>query len=805
MKSFGFATFLSLLVVICSIAPAVPQVNVLTYHNNNSRTGDNLNESLLTPANVNSNTFGKLFTYSVDGYVFAQPLYVSGMTIPGKGIHNVVFVATEHDSVYAFDADNNVGVTNGLLWHVSLGTSAVTPNPDFGTRYNNNQYTDITPEVGITGTPVIDLASGTLYVDAFTHEGSSYFHRLHALNITNGLEQPNSPVLLNVSVPGNGVGSSGGVLSMQHKQHLQRSALTLAGGILYVVYTGYADTNPYHGWVVGFNPTTLQQLTNYIFNTTPNSTTAIFGSNAGEGGIWMGGNGLAVDAGTNLFFEIGNGIFTATNGTGGTEYGDTFMKLSTTGGLEVADYFTPNDQATLALNDTDLGSGGLILLPDQLGNYPHLLLGAGKAGKIYLINRDQMATGDNHYDSTNSIDFVVQVLAGKIGASFGTPAYFNGRIYYGANGDKLKAFSLASGLLSSSATSTGPRTFAFPGATPSISANGAANAIVWTLANGTPATLAAYNAANLTSEIYNSTQATGNRDQLTNGVKFAVPTVANGKVYAGGQYALAVFGLLGGNLAFSAPAFSAQESGGAAAITVSRTGGSKGAVQVSYATVPGGTATSGVDYANASGVLSWTDGDTAAKSFNVTLMDDTLAEPAETVNLALSAPSGAYLGAQSTAVLSILEDPYENWRYSHFGTNANNPAVAGDLADPDGDGVPNLLEYAFASDPIAPGSSGSPVGNISGNHFQMLFRRNTFATDLTFTIQYADVLGTTWADLMTYTTVAGWVANTPGATAGESAVTGAPPDTHVDVTITDPAQLGTPGVNSRFFRLAVHR
>src|SRR5262245_50362135 len=277
------------------------QVNVLTYHNNNNRTGDNLSETNLTPANVNSTTFGKHFTYTVDGYVFAQPLYVSRVNIQGKGVHNVLFIATEHNTVYALDADNS-GALGGVLWSTNLGLSAVTPTTDFGDRYGG-QYTDITPEVGITGTPVIDLASGTLYVDSFTHQGASYFHRIHALNITNGTEQPFGPVLVSASVPGTGVGSSGGVVPFVHKQQIQRSGLVLAGGMLFVAYSGYADTDPYHGWVLGYDASNLQRLTNFTFCTTPNSTVAQYGANAGEAGIWMGGGAIAVDANTNLFFQ----------------------------------------------------------------------------------------------------------------------------------------------------------------------------------------------------------------------------------------------------------------------------------------------------------------------------------------------------------------------------------------------------------------------------------------------------------------------------------------------------------------------
>ncbi len=673
--------------------PAMAQVNVLTYHNNYSRDGQNTNEVILSPANVNSTAFGKLFSYSVDGYVYAQPLFVSGVNVPGRGTHDVVYIATEHNSVYAFDADIGTGPIGGLLWHTNLGVSAVTPNADFGGRYHNGQYTDITPEVGITGTPVIDVASGTLYVDAFTHDGPGvYFHRLHALNIGTGAEQPNSPVVVSASVPGTGVDSSGGVVAFNPMQSLQRSAMTLAGGILYITYTGYADTDPYHGWIIGFDPVTLNQLPGYVFNTTPNANVDNFGANAAEGGIWGGGAGIAVDAKTNLFFEVANGSFSATNGSGGIDYADSFMKLSTTGGLTVADYFTVNNQASLQASDSDLGSGGLILLPDQTGSHTNLMLGAGKEGKIYLVDRDQLTTDNGHYNALGGSDFVVQTVAGQIGSSFGTPAYFNGRIYYGAQGDKLKAFAMAAGVLSGSTVSTSSRTYGFPGATPSVSANGANNGIVWALQNANPAVLVAYGASSLATEIYNTAQAAGNRDRLANGVKFAVPTIANGKVIVGNQLSVSVLGLL---------------------------------------------------------------------------------------------------------------DPYLNWKYAHFGANATNTAIAGNLDDPDGDGVVNLLEYALATDPNAPNAASSLGGTVAGNQFQLSFHRNTLPGSLTYEVQTTSALGGTWTDLMTYTTAAGWVVNTVGATASESTPNSVSPNQYVVATITDPAVVGASSP-ARFYRLAVH-
>ena len=532
-------------ILLSGVYSASSQVNVLTYHNDFFRTGQNTNESVLTPANVNTNTFGLLHAYPVDGQMFAQPLYVPGLAIPGQGTHNVVFVATMHDSVYAFDADGNTSANAGLIWHVSLGTSAVTPNSDFGNRYG--AYHDIRPEVGIVGTPVIDLAAGTLFLSAFTHDGTGIYHqRVHALNLLTGAEQTNSPVLVSASIPGTGVGSSGGVLAFdQMNNGLQRVALTLAGGILYVTYGGFADTNPYHGWILGFDPHTLKQLTNYIFNTTPNSTTAGWGPNAGEGGLWMGGNGPSVDNNTNLYVMVGNGIFNAN--TNGTEYADSFLRFSTTGRLAVADYFTPHDQASLAAGDTDLGSGGPVLLPDEAGSatHPHLIVGAGKAGVIYLIDRDAMG----HFNAANDSQ-IVQTVSGAIGGVFSSPAYFNHRLYYQPVGDHLKVLSISNAKLSTSALSQSPGTIGFPGATPSISANGTNNAIAWLLDNGAvnsgspsgPAILHAFNAYNLAQELYNSNQA-GSRDTASYAVKNTVPTVANGKVYVGGASALSVFGL----------------------------------------------------------------------------------------------------------------------------------------------------------------------------------------------------------------------------------------------------------------------
>ncbi len=518
--------------------------NVITFHNDNTRDGASTNEFLLTPANVNVNTFGRLFSYALDGYVYAEPLYVANLNLPGQGVHNVVFVATEHNSIYALDADNNAGANGGMLWHVTPGIAPLSNNHEFGQRYGNGNYLDIVPEVGITGTPVIDPVAGVLYVNVLSREvgtTTNYYHRLHALSLTNGVELPNSPVVVTASVPGVGVDSSNGVVRFNARQENARPGLTLAGGRVYVAYGSFADTDPYHGWVIGFNAATLQPLTNFVYNTTPNASAAAFGANAAEGALWMAGDGLCVDAATNLYFETGNGSFSAN--TNGGDYADSFVKLATTNGLRVADYFTPFNQASLAAADEDLGSGGPLLLPDSVGSaaHPHLLVGCGKEGKIYLLDRDNLGKYNAAADTQ-----IVQEIPNAVGGTWSCPAYFNGQIYYQGLGDVLKAFAISNGVIAPTPVSAASTSYGGAGGTPSISASGAGNAIAWSLqpdafASGGPAVLHAYNATNLAQELYNSSLNLA-RDNPGGAVKMTTPTLANGKVYVGGQYALSVFG-----------------------------------------------------------------------------------------------------------------------------------------------------------------------------------------------------------------------------------------------------------------------
>ena len=517
------------LAAIGNVSLAAP-ISVLTYHNDSTRTGQNTNETTLTLGNVNTNGFGLLFTYPVDGYVYAQPLILANVTIPSNGVHNVVYVATEHDSVYAFDADNNAGSNTAPLWQVSFinpaaGITSVS-NTDVGCP-------DLVPEIGITSTPVIDPVSGTLYVEAKTKEVvtnvTSYVHRLHALDVTTGAEKFGGPVVIQATVPGTGDGTDGfGNVPFDSLWQLNRAALLLDNGTVYVGFGSHCDNPPFHGWLFGFNAQTL--ATNGVFMTTPNGE---------DGGIWQAGGGPACDTNGNLFFGTGNGTFDATNG----DFGDSYLKISTNS-LTVIDYFTPFNQQILNTNDLDLNSGGTVVLPDEVGSvtHPHLMVGAGKQGTIYLVDRDDMGQFDTGGDTQ-----VVESVQGAIGSCFETPAYFNNTLYFVGANDIIRAFAINNGSIDTIPISQGFNELGWPGATPSISANGTNDAIAWVLETSAfhtsgPTVLHAFNAADLSDELYNSDQA-GARDIPGAAVKFTVPTVVNGKVYVGTESTLAVFGI----------------------------------------------------------------------------------------------------------------------------------------------------------------------------------------------------------------------------------------------------------------------
>ncbi|HVV73360.1 MAG TPA: pyrrolo-quinoline quinone [Verrucomicrobiae bacterium] len=536
-----FTSNRALALIMAAELSAQAQFSVWTSHNDNARTGLNANESVLTHTNVNQNGFGKLFSQPVDGQVYAQPLYVPNVAIPGKGSHNAVFVATMHDSVYAFDADTDSGSNAPPLWHVSfLNPSAriTAPHTSDAVPPGSGDCGTFTGEIGIVGTPVIDVGSGTLYVVARTKEPLPppngqilvQVQRLHALDISTGTERPGSPTTITGSVSGSGDGSSGGVVSFNPAYELQRSALLLSQGMVYVTYASYCDLDPYHGWIFGFDANTLQPVS--AWNNTPNGN---------RGGIWMGQSGPAAAPDGAVFCITGNGSFDTSGSP--KNFGDSFVKLNAGTNLSVADYFTPYNQASLASADLDLGSGGALVLPDSTGSpaHPHLLVGCGKEGKIYLLDRDNLG----HFNAANDSQIVQGVVLGS--TVFGPPAFFNNRIYYQGVGLPLKAFAISNAVINPAPVTQTTDTATFRGAIPSVSSHGTAEGIVWELVP-TPTLgvsgLRAYNADDLSQKLYDSylSWQAGAPDRITF-VKFAVPTVANGKVYVGTTNALAVFGL----------------------------------------------------------------------------------------------------------------------------------------------------------------------------------------------------------------------------------------------------------------------
>jgi uncharacterized protein (TIGR03437 family) len=509
-------------ILLC--AKAHSQFGVTTYRNNLARSGENLEETILTPKNVAPVQFGKLFSHPVDGQVYAQPLYLSSVPIPDRGIHNVVFIATAHDSVYAFDADSTAGPDASPLWQVSLASAVEGERP--ASAADVLGCNSITPEIGIIGTPVIDTGTGTLYVVALSIRSGSFVHRLHALDIATGSERAGSPVVIDASVPGTGDGLSTATTSVPFHPYLykNRAGLLLLNGVVYTAWGSHCDTGPYHGWIIGYDAKDLRQVS--VFNSSPNAWQASF---------WMGGAAPAADSDGNIYVVSGNGLFDAQ-----TSFGDSFLKLASTGSLAVADYFTPFNQAYLDRSDLDLGSSGAVLLPDSAGSsaHPHLLVSAGKEGRIYLLDRDGMGQFNAGGDSQ-----VVQSLAGAIGPLYGGPAYFQNTVYFSASNDALKAFSVSEGRLGASPVSRSSQVFGYPGAVPTISASGSSNGILWLLEGGSGGTLHAYDASNVANELYNS-QMKGSRDSLGSFVRFSVPTVANGKVYVGTGNSLVAFGLI---------------------------------------------------------------------------------------------------------------------------------------------------------------------------------------------------------------------------------------------------------------------
>jgi hypothetical protein len=510
------------LTVNTNVAP-VGTATVLTFHNDVGRTGQNLNETILTPANVNSTVFGKIGFLAVDGLVDAEPLYVSSLNVLGAA-HNVVFVVTEHGSAYAFDADN----LGAPLWKVSaLGAGE--------TSSDNRGCSQVSPEIGITSTPVIDPhagAHGVMYLVAMSKDGNgNYFQRLHALDITTGAEISGSPTTIQATYP-----NQSGTTTFDPKQYKERAALLLLNSVIYTTWASHCDAGPYTGWIIGYNETTLTRTS--VLNITPNGS---------DGAIWMAGDGPAADSAGNFYFLVANGTFDNTLANGlpdNGDYGNAFIKISTSGNnLGVGDYFTMFNTTSESNADQDLGSGGEILLPDLQdgnGNTWQLGVGAGKDSHIYVVNRNMMGQFNTSNDNAIYQEISTNGLAG---GSFATPAYFNNTVYYGAVGDSLRAFAIVNAKLVAPAGSHSSAGFAYPGTTPSISANGTSAGIVWAVENGSGGVLHAYDATNLGNELYNSSQAPNSRDSFSDN-KFITPMIANGKVYVGTPTGVAVFGIL---------------------------------------------------------------------------------------------------------------------------------------------------------------------------------------------------------------------------------------------------------------------
>ena len=501
-------------------------VDVMTYHYDNGRSGQNLNETALTLTNVNSTKFGKLGEFAVDGKVDGQPLYLSQVTIGGQN-KNVLYAVTEHGSVYAFDADSINGMTSAFLWKTSTLGSGETTSDARGCG-------QVSPEIGITATPVIDRTRNAIYVIAMSkNSGGSYFQRIHALDLSTGAELFSGPKTITAAYPGTGDNSSGGNVVFDPKQYKERPGLLQIGGTIYTTWSSHCDIRPYTSWVMAFSADTLAQTS--VLNLVPNGN---------EGGIWMAGTAPAADSSGNLFFILGNGTFDTTLNAQGfpvnSDCGNCFVKLSTSGGLKLADYFTPHNTVAESNSDQDFGSGGGIVLvdvKDSGGTTHHLSVGSGKDALIYVVDRDNMGKFNA------STDQIYQEISGQLGGGvYSMPAYFNGVVYYGAVGDALKAFPVTNAKLATSPSSQSTHQFGYPGTTPSVSASGTSNGIVWAIENS-GAVLYAFDASNLTTELYDSNQAANSRDHFS-GNKFITPMVVNGKVYVGTPNSVAVFGLL---------------------------------------------------------------------------------------------------------------------------------------------------------------------------------------------------------------------------------------------------------------------
>ncbi len=502
-------------------------IDVITYHYDNMRTGQNVNELTLTPANVNVNTFGKLGEFAVDGLVDGQPLLLSNLVIPGVGTKNVLYAATENDSIYAFDADSITAKGGTVLWQTTALLSGETPS-------DNRGCSQVQPKIGITSTPVIDRLRNAIYLVAMSKDTSGiYYQRIHALDLATGAELFGGPTTIQATYSGTGDNSSNGSVVFDAKQYKERPGLLELNGTIYTMWSSHCDHRPYTGWIIAYSADTLAQTS--VLNLVPNGS---------EGAIWMAGAAPAADASGNIYFIMGNGDFDTTLNSSGFptdgDCGNCFAKMSSTTPLSLLDYFTPLNTVAESYSDTDFGSGGELLLPDivdNAGNTHHLAVGSGKDANIYVVDRDDMGKFNGKADN------IYQLITGQLaGGVWAKPSYFNNAVYYGANNDSIKAFPIVNGMLATSPSSRSGHTFSYPGAAPTISASGTTNGIVWVVENVYPAVLHAYDASNLSNELYNSTQASGGRDNFSAN-KFITPVVANGKLYVGTSTSVAVFGL----------------------------------------------------------------------------------------------------------------------------------------------------------------------------------------------------------------------------------------------------------------------
>jgi hypothetical protein len=506
--------------------PVAHAADVPMWHNDAARSGQYLSETALTPASVNTAGFGRIATWAVDGLVDAQPLYAGAVTLADGSVHDLVLAATEHDSVYAFDA-----ASGAVLWQRSMLAAGESSSDD-------RACSQVTPEIGVTATPAIDRsvgARGTVFVTSASKNASGqYFQRVHALDLGSGAEQPGSPVTVQATYPGRGAGSSGGTVAFDPTVYNERAALLAAGGVLYTAWGSHCDAGSYTAWIMAFDEATLAVRS--VLNVTPNGS---------GGAFWNAGAGPALDASGSLYLISGNGTFdttlTASGFPSGGDFGNGFLKISTSGALAVTDYFATFDTVAQSNADSDFGSGGAMLLPDQVdagGATRHLAVGAGKDGNLYVVDRDSMGRFDP------AANHAYQVLTGALpGGVFAAPAYFNAAVYYGSVGSPLQRFALGAARLGATPSSVSSTSFRYPGTTPSVSANGGSNAIVWAVENGSPSVLHAYDAADLTRELYNSNQNAA-RDSLGPGNKFITPTIAAGRVLVGTTGSVAVFGLL---------------------------------------------------------------------------------------------------------------------------------------------------------------------------------------------------------------------------------------------------------------------